>query len=129
MRPCRRNEATCPADVACKAFDTERFVEDVKEALERENNIIIAVSEGGRKDARGNYVGEEMKSGKEDAFGHKYLSGIGKYLEQVITAHELQGPLSGTGSSSALRRIYTVSGTDVSKSRNLGAFAAVGASG
>ena len=34
-----------------RAFDTERFVEDVKEALERENNIIIAVSEG-LKDAR-----------------------------------------------------------------------------
>ena len=29
-----------------KAFDEDRFIEDVNEALKKENNIIIAVSEG-----------------------------------------------------------------------------------
>ena len=48
-----------------KAFDEDRFIEDVNEALKKENNIIIAVSEG-VKTADGNYVGEETKSGKED---------------------------------------------------------------
>ena len=109
-----------------RAFDTERFVEDVKEALERENNIIIAVSEG-LKDARGNYVGEEMKSGKEDAFGHKYLSGIGKYLEQVIT--DKIGCKVRSVELNILQRCagYMLSETDIIESRNLGAFAAVSA--
>lgn len=109
-----------------RAFDTERFVEDVKEALERENNIIIAVSEG-LKDARGNYVGEEMKSGKEDAFGHKYLSGIGKYLEQVIM--DKIGCKVRSVELNILQRCagYMLSETDIIESRNLGAFAAVSA--
>ena len=109
-----------------RAFDTGRFVEDVKEALERENNIIIAVSEG-LKDARGNYVGEEMKSGKEDAFGHKYLSGIGKYLEQVIT--DKIGCKVRSVELNILQRCagYMLSETDIIESRNLGAFAAVSA--
>lgn len=109
-----------------RAFDTERFVEDVKEALEWENNIIIAVSEG-LKDARGNYVGEEMKSGKEDAFGHKYLSGIGKYLEQVIT--DKIGCKVRSVELNILQRCagYMLSETDIIESRNLGAFAAVSA--
>ena len=109
-----------------RAFDTERFVEDVKEALDRENNIIIAVSEG-LKDARGNYVGEEMKSGKEDAFGHKYLSGIGKYLEQVIT--DKIGCKVRSVELNILQRCagYMLSETDIIESRNLGAFAAVSA--
>ena len=50
-----------------KVFDEEKFIEDVNKALEKENNIIVAVSEG-VKDATGHYVGEETKSGKEDAF-------------------------------------------------------------
>ena len=109
-----------------RAFDTERFVEDVKEALERENNIIIAVSEG-LKDARGNYIGEEMKSGKEDAFGHKYLSGIGKYLEQVIT-DKISCKVRSV-ELNILQRCagYMLSETDIIESRNLGAFAAVSA--
>ena len=109
-----------------RAFDTERFVKDVKEALDRENNIIIAVSEG-LKDARGNYVGEEMKSGKEDAFGHKYLSGIGKYLEQVIT--DKIGCKVRSVELNILQRCagYMLSETDIIESRNLGAFAAVSA--
>ncbi len=106
-----------------RAFDTERFVKDVKEALDRENNIIIAVSEG-LKDARGNYVGEEMKSGKEDAFGHKYLSGIGKYLEQVIT--DKIGCKVRSVELNILQRCagYMLSETDII---DLGAFAAVSA--
>ena len=47
-----------------KAFDEDQFIKDVNEALKKENNIIIAVSEG-VKTADGNYVGEETKSGKD----------------------------------------------------------------
>ena len=32
----------------------------------------------------GEYVAEEFQSGHDDAFGHKYLSGIGKCLENIV---------------------------------------------
>ena len=109
-----------------KAFDEDRFIEDVNEALKKENNIIIAVSEG-VKTADGNYVGEETKSGKEDVFGHKYLSGVGKYLEGLVG--EKIGCKVRSVELNILQRCagYMLSETDIMESRNLGAFAAVSA--
>ncbi len=64
-------------------FDTDKFIEDVKKALDKHPNVVIAVSEGLRgKDGR--YVGESTQSGVADAFGHKYLSGTGKTLELLV---------------------------------------------
>ena len=99
---------------------------DVNEALKKENNIIIAVSEG-VKTADGNYVGEETKSGKEDVFGHKYLSGVGKYLEGLVG--EKIGCKVRSVELNILQRCagYMLSETDIMESRNLGAFAAVSA--
>ena len=107
-----------------KVFDEEKFIEDVNKALEKENNIIVAVSEG-VKDATGHYVGEETKSGKEDAFGHKYLSGIGKYLEGLVGNRI--GCKVRSVELNILQRCagYMLSETDIIESRNLGAFAAV----
>ena len=107
-------------------FDEEKFIEDVNKALEKENNIIVAVSEG-VKDATGHYVGEETKSGKEDAFGHKYLSGIGKYLEGLVGNRI--GCKVRSVELNILQRCagYMLSETDIIESRNLGAFAAVSA--
>ena len=109
-----------------KVFDEEKFIEDVNKALEKENNIIVAVSEG-VKDATGHYVGEETKSGKEDAFGHKYLSGIGKYLEGLVGNRI--GCKVRSVELNILQRCagYMLSETDIIVSRNLGAFAAVSA--
>lgn len=109
-----------------KVFDEEKFIEDVNKALEKENNIIVAVSEG-VKDATGHYVGEETKSGKEDAFGHKYLSGIGKYLEGLVGNRI--GCKVRSIELNILQRCagYMLSETDIIESRNLGAFAAVSA--
>lgn len=109
-----------------KAFDEEKFILDLKKALEKENNIIVAVSEG-VKDASGNYVGEETKSGKEDVFGHKYLSGIGKYLEGLVG--EKIGCKVRSIELNVLQRCAgsMLSGTDIIESRNLGAYAAVSA--
>ena len=109
-----------------KVFDEEKFIEDVNKALEKENNIIVAVSEG-VKDATGHYVGEETKSGKEDAFGHKYLSGIGKYLEGLVGNRI--GCKVRSVELNILQRCagYMLSDTDIIESRNLGAFAAVSA--
>ncbi len=109
-----------------RAFDEERFLSDVREALEEENNIIIAVSEG-VKDAQGHYVGEETKSGKEDVFGHKYLSGIGKYLEGLVR-EQIRCKVRSV-ELNILQRCagYMLSETDIMESRNLGAFAAISA--
>lgn len=64
-------------------FDTDKFIEDVKAALEKHPNVVIAVSEGLR-DKDGKYVGESAQSGATDVFGHKYLSGTGKSLEILV---------------------------------------------
>lgn len=66
-----------------KAFDMEKFFEDVGKALEKHPNVVIAISEGIR-DADGNYVGSSTQSGATDVFGHKYLGGSGKALENAI---------------------------------------------
>lgn len=109
-----------------KIFDEERFIDDVNKALEVDQNVIVAVSEG-VKDASGNYVGEETKSGKEDAFGHKYLSGIGKYLEGLVG--EKIGCKVRSVELNILQRCagYMLSETDIIESRNLGAYAAISA--
>lgn len=64
-------------------FNEEKFISDVKQKLQTENSIIIAVSEG-IKDESGEYVGSSTKSGATDIFGHKYLSGVGKYMEHLV---------------------------------------------
>ena len=63
------------------AFSTERFLEDVKQALEKQNNVIIAVSEGIR-DQEGNYI--TASEAVADQFGHQQLSGTGKALEYLV---------------------------------------------
>ena len=64
-------------------FNMEEFFEDLKAAMEKKPNIVVAVSEGLRF-ADGRYVGESTQGGAVDAFGHKYLAGTGKALELAI---------------------------------------------
>lgn len=64
-------------------FDMDKFFADVDRALKSHPNVVIAVSEGIRF-ADGRYVGEGQQSGAVDVFGHKYLSGAGKVLENAV---------------------------------------------
>ena len=64
------------------AFDTDQFIEDVKELLSHRDNVIVAVSEG-IHDANGNYVSSTEAT--SDSFGHGQLSGAGKILEQLVS--------------------------------------------
>ncbi len=64
-------------------FSVEGFLEDVKRALKKHPNVVIAVSEGVR-DASGEYVGAMGQSGAVDAFGHKYLQGTAKVLTEMV---------------------------------------------
>lgn len=60
-------------------FTAEKFISDVKDKLEKHNSVIVAVSEGITLDDA------DFRSGKVDNFGHAYLSGIGKGLENLVT--------------------------------------------
>lgn len=66
-----------------RAFDYDRFLADVNEALSRHPAVLVAVSEGIRL-ADGTYVCEGTSLGATDAFGHKALSGTGRVLEAFI---------------------------------------------
>ncbi len=58
-------------------FSLERFLADVRQEMSKHKAVIVAVSEGIE-------VPEGVQSGVVDNFGHKYLSGIGKYLEEIV---------------------------------------------
>lgn len=58
-------------------FSLEGFLSDIRQEMSKHKAVIVAVSEGIE-------VPEGVQSGVVDNFGHKYLSGIGKYLENVV---------------------------------------------
>lgn len=63
------------------AFDKEQFINDIKELLPKQRNVIVAVSEGIR-DKDGNYL--SATDAAADKFGHAQLSGTGKCLEYLV---------------------------------------------
>ena len=65
-------------------FSTGKFLEDVKRIQSEHDAVIVAVSEGVRTED-GSFAAEEFQSQKSDAFGHQYLSGIGKCLENIVS--------------------------------------------
>ena len=105
-----------------RAFNIEKFIIDVKKSLKQNNTVVIAVSEG-IKDLNGKYVGETLHSGKEDAFGHKYLSGAGKYLEQVVA--EKIGCKVRSIELNVMQRCasHIASATDLEESKTIGKLA------
>ena len=67
-------------------FDIKKFLEKVKELLEKQTSVVIAVSEG-IKLADGRYVCVLGSSGDYvDAFGHKQLQGTATYLANFLAA-------------------------------------------
>lgn len=64
-------------------FDYNNFIEDINEIFKTKPNVVVAVSEGAR-DKEGRYIGENSQSGDTDIFGHKYLAGAGKVLEEIV---------------------------------------------
>lgn len=68
------------------AFDVEAFINKISELLETKTNIVVCVSEG-IKDKDGTFICEYSGCAGVDTFGHKMLTGCGKYLENVIKEH------------------------------------------
>ena len=66
------------------AFDLNEFLAEVKALLDKQDNIIVAVSEGIR-DKDGKYI--SASSSTVDNFGHSQLSGAGKTLEYFLKEH------------------------------------------
>lgn len=64
-------------------FSVQRFLADVREAMDKHYAVIVAVSEG--IEFNPEEVASTEQSGKEDVFGHKYLAGVGKTLEKIVT--------------------------------------------
>ncbi len=64
-------------------FSVDKFLNDIQKLHEKYDSVIVAVSEGVTfNDER--FSLDSFKSGSTDAFGHQYLSGIGKCLENII---------------------------------------------
>ncbi|WP_055667492.1 6-phosphofructokinase [Desnuesiella massiliensis] len=64
-------------------FDRNKFLEDVHKSLRNNNKLLIVTSEG-LKGKNGQYINIDDNCYETDAFGHKQLGGIGKYLQQIV---------------------------------------------
>lgn len=64
-------------------FDNEKFIKSLKAELSKKPSVLVAVSEGVRY-SDGTYVGASKQSNLKDAFGHQYLSGASRVLEQLV---------------------------------------------
>ena len=62
-------------------FNIEAFAKTVEEALEQQNHIVVAVSEGLRT-ADGKYIGDT--GAEKDMFGHSTLGGVANILETIV---------------------------------------------
>lgn len=65
------------------AFETERFLSQVREALKTTTNLVVCISEG-IHDSNGTFICEYASEVGTDTFGHKMLTGSGKYLENLV---------------------------------------------
>lgn len=64
-------------------FDEENFLKEVELHLQTKKNLVVCVSEG-LHDANGHFICEKVNSVSVDNFGHKILTGCGKYLENLV---------------------------------------------
>lgn len=66
-----------------RPFNIDAFINDINRLHEKQNSVVVAVSEG-LKDDQGGYVANGHLSETIDVFGHQYLAGLGKFLENLI---------------------------------------------
>ena len=64
-------------------FEMEEFFSDLENALKQSTAVVVCVSEGIR-DASGKFICEYSNEAQLDTFGHKMLTGCGKYLENLV---------------------------------------------
>ena len=67
------------------AFDVDKFVEDVKGVLAKNNNKCIVCLSEGIHDKNGVLIGEVLgKAGARDSFGHAQLGGVAANLASIL---------------------------------------------
>ena len=104
------------------AFNQEDLLEKVKKALETTPKLVVCVSEG-INDGNGTFICEFASDVGVDTFGHKMLTGSGKYLENLIKeklgvkVRSVELNVSQRCSSSCLSK------TDLDEADHSGAFA------
>ncbi|BFL24412.1 6-phosphofructokinase [Mediterraneibacter gnavus] len=64
-------------------FDQDAFIEKVRTSLETTPNLAVCISEG-IHDNTGTFICEYSNDVGTDTFGHKMLTGSGKYLENLV---------------------------------------------
>lgn len=64
-------------------FSVEKFLDDIRRVQENHRSVIVAVSEG--IEIPEEAAGTNYRSGAKDIFGHRYLSGVGKCLEGIVS--------------------------------------------
>jgi len=64
-------------------FIQDAFLKQLEKAFETRNNLVVCVSEG-INDGKGTFICEYASEVGTDSFGHKMLTGCGKYLENLI---------------------------------------------
>ena len=82
-RDCHVYEKKAVTIVEEPVFDTEQFLKDVQEKLEQKDSVLVAISEG-IHDSEGRYVSEQVQSDAQDQFGHSYIAGSAKVLEELV---------------------------------------------
>ena len=55
----------------------------MQEKLEQKDSVLVAISEG-IHDSEGRYVSEQVQSDTQDQFGHSYIAGSAKVLEELV---------------------------------------------
>lgn len=63
-------------------FSVQSFLSDIRRVQQSRRAVVIAVSEGIELDP--NDIPEEIRNNTCDNFGHRYLSGVGKCLENIV---------------------------------------------
>ncbi|OUP49154.1 6-phosphofructokinase [Lachnoclostridium sp. An181] len=103
-------------------FDPDAFIEKVRQNLETVSNLIVCISEG-INDGKGTFICELSSEVGVDTFGHKMLTGSGKYLENLVKeklgvkVRSVELNVSQRCSSSMLSK------TDLDEAEEAGAFA------
>ena len=64
-------------------FSQEAFLKQIEKALQTTSNLVVCISEG-IHDEHGKFVCEFANDVGVDNFGHKMLTGSGKYLENLV---------------------------------------------
>ncbi len=107
-------------------FDPDAFIAKVREKLNDEPNVLVAVSEGLRL-ANGEYV-SKADSGAVDMFGHMALGGVADALEALVRSR-LSGDYNNlkirSVEPSVLQRVamHLASGTDLKEGHECGVMA------